>query len=232
MLNSIPLFIHNKSFKVYNQIIEKAKSESRKKGQGIYYESHHILPTALGGSDTKENKVLLTGKEHYLCHRLLVNCTEGLAKRSMTFALKAYLDFNNDFQTEGRYKPPSRIVGLLRERASKEMSKVHKGRKLTQEHKDKIAASMKKHVRTEEHKRNNAEALRKTDKNMGKTPWHKGKTGVYSKETLAKMSAAKKGKPGNVTMLGKKHSEETKAKMKAAQKERWAKKKASQLSPS
>ncbi len=39
-----------------------------------------------------------------------------------------------------------------------------------------------------------------------------------SLEAKAKMSAAKKGRPGIVTMLGRKHSEETKAKMSAAQK--------------
>ena len=37
-----------------------------------------------------------------------------------------------------------------------------------------------------------------------------------SDEAKAKMSAAKKGLPGKITMLGRKHSEETKAKMSAA----------------
>lgn len=37
-----------------------------------------------------------------------------------------------------------------------------------------------------------------------------------SDEARAKMSASKKGKPGKVTMLGRKHSEETKKKMSAA----------------
>ena len=50
----------------------------------------------------------------------------------------------------------------------------------------------------------------------------KGGDGVsglkMSPEAKAKMSAAKKGRPGIVTMLGRKHSEETKAKMSAAHK--------------
>ena len=57
--------------KLYDSIISKAKSLNRKKGQGIYYESHHIIPRCLGGSDEKENKVLLTAREHYVCHKLL-----------------------------------------------------------------------------------------------------------------------------------------------------------------
>jgi hypothetical protein len=30
--------------KIYNIIIEKAKLEERKKGCGVYYELHHIIP--------------------------------------------------------------------------------------------------------------------------------------------------------------------------------------------
>jgi len=35
--------------KIYESIIEKANSENREKGNGIYYESHHIVPKCLGG---------------------------------------------------------------------------------------------------------------------------------------------------------------------------------------
>jgi len=57
--------------KVYDAIIEKAKSENRKKHNGTYYENHHIIPTCLNGINKKENLVLLTAKEHYVCHKLL-----------------------------------------------------------------------------------------------------------------------------------------------------------------
>jgi len=58
--------------KIYDNIIEKAKSETRVKCNEIYYENHHILPRCLGGGEEKENKVLLTAKEHYVCHKLLI----------------------------------------------------------------------------------------------------------------------------------------------------------------
>jgi hypothetical protein len=35
------------------------------------YELHHILPKSLGGTDEKENLILLTYREHYLAHFLL-----------------------------------------------------------------------------------------------------------------------------------------------------------------
>ena len=57
--------------KIYNDIIKKAQDEQRQKGK-IYYESHHILPKCLGGTDQKENLVLLTGREHFICHWLLI----------------------------------------------------------------------------------------------------------------------------------------------------------------
>lgn len=58
--------------RIYDQIVDRAKKESRKKGQGDYYERHHIVPRCLGGSDSRDNLVLLTAKEHYIVHRLLV----------------------------------------------------------------------------------------------------------------------------------------------------------------
>lgn len=45
---------------------------------------------------------------------------------------------------------------------------------------------------TEEHRRELSKAMK--GRNKGRTPWHKGRTNVYSKEALRKMSEAKKGK--------------------------------------
>lgn len=63
--------------KIYEDLISKAKSENRKRLKNsnknyVYYELHHIIPKSLGGSDLKENKILLTAKEHFICHKLLV----------------------------------------------------------------------------------------------------------------------------------------------------------------
>ena len=63
--------------KIYNKLIIKAKSESRKKSDGVYYEAHHIQPKSFGGKGDGRNTihpniVLLTPKEHYIAHLLLV----------------------------------------------------------------------------------------------------------------------------------------------------------------
>lgn len=58
-------------------IIEHAKSEEklgiRVKGNGKYYEQHHILPKSLFPlwAKDKRNLVLLTAREHFFCHQLL-----------------------------------------------------------------------------------------------------------------------------------------------------------------
>lgn len=61
---------------IHDSIIEEAKKvfEVRKahKKQGGYYERHHIVPKSFGGTNAKSNLVLLTAKEHYIIHRLLV----------------------------------------------------------------------------------------------------------------------------------------------------------------
>jgi hypothetical protein len=64
--------------KIYDDLMIKARSENRKKGKGVYYEAHHIKPKCMGGEGlarewrTHPNIILLTGAEHFLAHKLLV----------------------------------------------------------------------------------------------------------------------------------------------------------------
>lgn len=64
--------------KIYNNLIKKARLDTRAKSKGIYYEAHHIIPRCIGGlGETRQwkhhpNIVLLTGKEHWLAHLLLI----------------------------------------------------------------------------------------------------------------------------------------------------------------
>jgi hypothetical protein len=65
------IFIKNKYYNWYYNIITNAKSQPRVKSKTQYYEKHHILPKSLKGDNTKENLVLLTAREHFICHYLL-----------------------------------------------------------------------------------------------------------------------------------------------------------------
>lgn len=74
-------FIINKYNKLYFKIIEKAISESRKRLKKcdknyVYYELHHILPRSIypefiNLTKNPWNGVLLTAREHFICHKLL-----------------------------------------------------------------------------------------------------------------------------------------------------------------
>jgi hypothetical protein len=63
--------------KIHDRIIDRAKAENRTKGDGVYYECHHIVPKCLGGKGygtewkTHPNIVLLTAREHFIIHRIL-----------------------------------------------------------------------------------------------------------------------------------------------------------------
>ncbi len=57
--------------RIHNNIIQNAKTHQRKRDIN-YYENHHIIPTCLGGLNSKDNMILLTAREHYLVHWLLV----------------------------------------------------------------------------------------------------------------------------------------------------------------
>lgn len=70
------MFNASKYTKIYFQIIEKAIRSNRVKlsitsPNYIYYEEHHIVPKSVGGSNKKDNLVLLLPREHFICHWLL-----------------------------------------------------------------------------------------------------------------------------------------------------------------
>lgn len=53
---------------IYDSIIRIAQQSIRsKQDQEIYYEGHHVVPKCLNGSNNKDNIVLLTAKEHFIC---------------------------------------------------------------------------------------------------------------------------------------------------------------------
>jgi len=108
------MFIDNKYKKWYDAIITKAQSRSQVLS---YSEIHHILPRSLGGSDSSENLVTLSAREHFICHLLLSKFTIGNDKRKMCFAVRMMAQVTGEFQN--RYTPSSRIYELIKSEISK-----------------------------------------------------------------------------------------------------------------
>lgn len=130
-------------FKIYDSIISKALSENRSKGVGVYYEKHHIKPKCLGGENRKVNLVLLTAKEHFVCHKLLVliypdNKSLWLAYHSMVYVMKE----NRKIKVSGRDFEYARI---LASKASSGKNNHNYGKKNSPETRLKISNALKGH---------------------------------------------------------------------------------------
>jgi hypothetical protein len=93
---SATLFIDNKYTHIYYAIIERA--QTRTLPLGTYVERHHIIPQSFykarsktgwlsGDHNAKKNIAVLTAREHFICHMLLVRMTNGIAHFKMTNAL-------------------------------------------------------------------------------------------------------------------------------------------------
>jgi hypothetical protein len=52
-----------------------------------FYERHHVVPKSLGGSDSPENLVHLTPREHYIAHYLLSKFLSESAEMRFAFSL-------------------------------------------------------------------------------------------------------------------------------------------------
>jgi hypothetical protein len=75
-------FNNTKYTRWYYSIIQK-RAILDKDARG---EIHHIIPRSMGGDDSPDNLVKLTGHDHAWCHWLLTKMTTGSAKVSMIYA--------------------------------------------------------------------------------------------------------------------------------------------------
>jgi hypothetical protein len=130
--------------KIYKNIIQKAKKENRTKNSGQYFEEHHIIPECLfktrkrkgisgfieGNPEEKNNKVLLTAREHFLCHVLLYKIYKDTAYgykigSSLIFFFSKVIDPQHPRLTNFNYQSKKyekfRLLGL------KNISEANKG---------------------------------------------------------------------------------------------------------
>ena len=169
--------------RVYFKIISNAKIEMqrgiRKRGNGNYYENHHILPKSLFPlwKDRPSNQVLLTAREHFFCHQLLTKIWPG---QKMNFALAAFLWGYNTTNKRGvqranRYKMSSREYERLRGQLAKEFSALQK-EVWKNKSPEELEILSKKHSevmlnRTEEQRKKTLQKYRETLKNRTAADW-------------------------------------------------------------
>ena len=102
--------------KHYNLLIWRAKTRDKPS----YSESHHIVPSCMGGSDEASNLVDLTPEEHYVAHQLLVKIYNGNYKLVNAATMMCCDD--------GRgHRMNNKLFGWLRRRHSEAMSESQSG---------------------------------------------------------------------------------------------------------
>mgnify|MGYP003651641869 CR=1 FL=1 len=70
---------------IYNSLVEARQHRPKQTAKG--FELHHIVPKSFGGTDSTDNLVSLTPKEHFIAHRLLVKINKGERATKMALAL-------------------------------------------------------------------------------------------------------------------------------------------------
>ena len=88
--------------RIYNQLTEKRKVH---KLTG-YTETHHIQPKSLGGSNSKDNLVELTAKEHFIAHLLLAKFKPCHQMMNAIMIMRCRSDgqYRNDIQNSRMYE--------------------------------------------------------------------------------------------------------------------------------
>jgi hypothetical protein len=174
--------------KHYCNLIRKAENRTLPEG---YTEKHHIFPKSVFGNNNKI--VVLTGREHYIAHALLEKAfikRYGLKDKKTKKMIIAFWCMNNQ-KTKNEY-----LNSYLYETCRIRYVDSQKGRKLTEEHKEKIKISTsgknnpmygkfgKNHpAYGTTHSKEFKEKISKLLKNR-----------VFSQETIEKIKQAKKGK--------------------------------------
>lgn len=104
----------SKYSKYYINLIESRRNVSI----DGYRERHHIIPKSLGGTNSKDNIINLTAREHFIAHLLLVKATKNTSHYSkMAFALTRLVHGNKK-----NYTLNSRTYQYIREINSIESS--------------------------------------------------------------------------------------------------------------
>jgi hypothetical protein len=169
------VFLHNKYSKWYFNIISAAQVRIEELS---YSEKHHILPKSLGGKNNKENLVILTAREHFICHQLLIKMVSTTKhKYQMWNAFSCMLYRKNSSQQ--RYQISSRKFEIIKQAGSQIKSERFSGKNNPMYGKRGDLSPHYGKIWTDEHRKNASES-------------HKGK--LRTEEARAKQSASTKGR--------------------------------------
>ena len=142
----------------YDKLIHKAKERDMVDG---YTEVHHIIPKSEGGSDDKDNLVVLTGREHFIAHKILWMENPTNFSRAATYHMmsnrrgikwgatyeevrKVFIGENHPFkQKSNRIKQLESVMGKPKsDEHKKKISEANKGKPKSAEHTANMKANL------------------------------------------------------------------------------------------
>ena len=188
--------------KIYDRIIENAKSRGldKKKLEG-YFEKHHVIPKCMGGKDEDSNYVLLTAKEHFVCHHLLWKSQlsnmqlfwsfkamafwKRKSKSSIPITAKQYQELRKIHSENVKERMTGRVVS---EETKEKLRIINTGKKYSDNTKKKLSDFQKTVTHTEEWNEKISKSLKGKSKSL---------------ESIEKIRASQ---------TGKRYSDETNAK--------------------
>lgn len=115
------IFIDNKYTRWYYNIVTTARFRT----PIGYTEKHHIIPKSCGGNNSKDNLVVLTAKEHFICHLLLTKAVSESYRPKMIYAFHG-LKAKQPKQI--RYRSRLEINSSLYQKIREELSLIKKER--------------------------------------------------------------------------------------------------------
>lgn len=144
----------NKYINCYFNIIEKALKEQRVKCNKnstsyIYYEAHHILPKSIypdykSFKEHSWNKVLLTPKEHFICHLLILKHYQHEGDiRSEQKMSRAIFKMNLEGKYNSRVYSSTKLNLTCSEETKEKLRNLYKGKSLTEIHGEEKAKEIK-----------------------------------------------------------------------------------------
>ena len=103
-------FNDSKYTHTYFKIINKSRNQSRIRNKDTYYESHHVIPYSI---EKNNETVLLTAKEHFICHLLLTK---------MCLNIRHHYRMLNAFQMMSNTRNIGRCTSAIYSKLKKEIA--------------------------------------------------------------------------------------------------------------
>ena len=155
----------------YDRLMESRKKLKRKKGDGVYYELHHIIPAHYfaneqypDGRDNPaanhpSNLVLLTAKEHYIAH-LLLRIFDPCAANILAFIAMAQWN-----KKKGRYTVTARTYAKVKEDNSKLSSDRMEKMWQNPDTREKLMANLQRNINSPENRKATSERMKDMHEN-------------------------------------------------------------------